>query len=299
MTVEAEVTRASVVAAGHRVSYLHAGRAGAPVVVLLHGLASDSETWDRCVAPLAQRGLEVFALDLIGHGRSDKPRRSYLLDDFADSLRDTFDALGIASATVCGHSLGGAIGAHFGYRSSERVERLVLVSAGGLGREVHPVLRAAALPVALAVLRLFTRPGLRRLYGRPRLHRMLRLTPDNITNLRRAGRALGSADGQAAFFASLRGAIAPTGQRGTLHELGALRAEVPTLIVWSEIDPVLPVAHAYATRDLLPGSRLVIFPGRGHEPHRRDVERFADEVASFVGVGRVSPGEIVVFPDGN
>lgn len=272
----------TVLAGGHAIAYVEAGPVDAPVVVLLHGLASDSDTWDRTVVPLAEHGLRVLAIDLIGHGRSDKPHRSYLLDDFADSLRDVLDVLGIATVTICGHSLGGAIAVHFGGRHPERLERLVLVSAGGLGREVHPLLRAAALPVAPAVLRVATSRRMRRVYAHPRLHRTLGLTTDNVTNLRRAGRALGTAEGQAAFFAALRGVIEPAGQRGNFMDMGTLSPDVPTLLIWNERDPVIPVAHAHAAQRHLPSSRLVVFPGAGHEPHRREPQRFADEVARFI-----------------
>lgn len=277
-----EPTARTVLAGGHAIAYVEAGPADGPVVVLLHGLASDSDTWDRTIRPLAAHGLRVLAIDLIGHGRSDKPQRSYLLDDFADSLRDILDVLGIATVTICGHSLGGAIAVHFGGRYPERLDRLVLVAAGGLGREVHPLLRAAALPVAPAVLRVATSQRLRRVYAHPRLHRTLRLTSDNVTNLRRAGRALGTAEGQAAFFASLRGVIEPAGQRGNFIDMGTLSEKVPTLLIWNERDPVIPVAHARAAQRHLPTSRLVVFPGAGHEPHRREPQRFADEVARFV-----------------
>ena len=110
----------------------------------------------------------------------------------------------------------------------------------------------------------------------------MRLTPDNLVNLRRAGRALASAEGQAAFFASLRGVIEPGGQRGSFIDMGMLADDLPTLLVWNAGDPVIPVAHARAAHEHLPGSRLVVFPERGHEPHRRSAQRFADEVADFV-----------------
>jgi pimeloyl-ACP methyl ester carboxylesterase len=274
--------RADVLVGGHVLSYLHAGAAGDPVIVLLHGLASDSETWDRAIVPLAGRGYRVLALDVLGHGHSAKPAGSYLLPDLAASVRDFLDALGIASATLCGHSLGGAIAMAVAGRYPDSVDALVLVSAGGLGREVHPLLRAAALPVAPHVLRAATRPGLRRLYARPRVHRALRLTDANLVNLRRAGRALGTRDGQTSFFAALRGVIEPGGQRGSFIDMGLLSPDVPTLFVWNAADPVIPVAHARAAHAHLPGSRLVIFPGGGHEPHRRDPTRFADEVAGFL-----------------
>lgn len=272
----------TVLAGGHAVAFVEAGPRDGPAIVLLHGLASDSATWDRAIEPLAEHGLRVLAVDLIGHGRSDKPQRSYLLNDFADSLRDLLDVVGVDVATMCGHSLGGAIAVQFADRHADRTQRLVLVSAGGLGREVHPLLRAATLPVAPAVLRLATRPGLRRIYRRPGLHRALRLTPDNVTNLRRAGRALGTDAGQAAFFAALRGVIQPSGQRGSFIDMGTLAPHVPTLLVWNAGDPVIPVGHARAAHQHLPDSRLVVFPGTSHEPHRGSAQRFADEVAGFV-----------------
>ncbi len=171
---------------------------------------------------------------------------------------------------------------HFGARYPHRVQRLVLVSAGGLGREVHPLLRAAALPVAPAVLGLALRPRLRRFYARPRLHRALRLTADNVTNLRRASRALTPTDGRAAFFAALRSVIEPGGQRGSFIEMRTLADHVPTLLVWNEGDPVIPVAHARAAHEHLPGSELVVFPDTGHEPHRRRAQRFAEVVDAFM-----------------
>jgi pimeloyl-ACP methyl ester carboxylesterase len=280
--VTAPLVRRQVRAGGRLISYQEAGPASGEAVVLLHGLASDSDTWDRAAFALGAHGLRVLAVDLLGHGQSDKPRGTYLLDDFALSLEAFLDALDIPAATLCGHSLGGAIAVHFGARFPGRVRRLVLVSAGGLGREVHPVLRAASLPIAPAVLRLALHPRLVRWYARPRLHRTLRLTPDNLTNLRRARRALGADDGRAAFFAALRGVIEPGGQRGSFIEMRALAEHVPTMFVWNAKDPVIPVSHAYAAHEHLPTSRLVVFPGGGHEPHRRDAQRFADEVAAFI-----------------
>ncbi|MDT4937680.1 MAG: hypothetical protein QOG80_1351 [Pseudonocardiales bacterium] len=269
-------------AAGRTVSFLEAGPSDGPVVLLLHGLASDSTTWDRALGPMARDGLRVVAVDLIGHGESDKPAGTYLLTDFGDSLAAFCAAAGIERATVCGHSLGGAIAVHFAYHHPERVAGLVLVSAGGLGREVHPVLRAAAVPGAERILGAAVRPSMRRLYSSPRVHRLLRLTPDNVVNLRRAGRTLGTSEGQAAFFAALRGVIEPAGQRGSFIEMRYLAEHIPTLLVWAEGDGVIPVAHAHAAHGHLPGSRLVVFPGTGHEPHRRNADAFAAAVVDFV-----------------
>jgi pimeloyl-ACP methyl ester carboxylesterase len=272
-----------VQAGAHRLAYYDTGPSDGPVVVLLHGLASDADTWDLALAPLAEKGVRALALDLVGHGESDKPGDcAYLLDDFAASLAAFLDALGLERVAVCGHSFGGAIAVHFAADYRSRISHLVLVSAGGLGREVHAALRAAALPVAPAVLRAVTGPRLRRVYRRPELHRALGLTPENVTNLRRAGRALGSASGRAAFFASLRGVIEPRGQRGSFLEMGTMPRDLPTLLVWSARDGVIPVAHARAAHAALPNSTLVVFPDGRHEPHRSNAGRFADTVARFL-----------------
>lgn len=278
-----ETNRRTVTAGGHLIAYREAGPGDGPVVVLLHGLASDADTWDKAFELLAAAGLRVLAVDLLGHGESDKPDSTYLLDDFAESLAEFLDALDIPSATLCGHSFGGAIAMFFGTRYPKRVERIVLVSAGGLGREVHPVLRAATLRFAPSLLGWALSPRMRRFYARPGVHRALRLTPDNVVNLRRAGRALGTPEGRVAFFASLRGVIEPSGQRTASQEMRTFAESVPMLLVWSEDDPVIPVAHAQAhTARAAPYSRLVVFPSRGHEPHRRNAELFAAEVAAFV-----------------
>jgi pimeloyl-ACP methyl ester carboxylesterase len=280
--VHAAAQRRTVVAGRHRLSYQECGPLEGPTVLLLHGLASDSDTWDRALLPLAECGVHVLALDLLGHGLSDKPVGGYTLDDFADSLEQFLSALGVDAVTLGGHSLGGAIAIHFGYHHPARVERLVLVAAGGLGREVHPALRAASVPGADRVLGLAMQPRMQRLYGHRQVHRALRLTSDNLVNLRRTRRSLGNVEGRAVFFSALRSVIAPAGQRGSFLEMRYLAEHVPTLLVWSERDPVIPLAHAQATHAQLPGSRLVVVPGGGHEPHRRHPDAFAAAVADFV-----------------
>src|SRR5947199_9590259 len=129
---------------GHRVVYRTAG-AGGPVVLLIHGITGNAKQWDEIVPVLAER-YTVVAPDLLGHGESAKPRGDYSLGAYAASVRDLLVALGHRRATVIGHSLGGGIAMQFSYEYPPFAERLVLVSSGGLGSEVHPLLRAATLP---------------------------------------------------------------------------------------------------------------------------------------------------------
>jgi pimeloyl-ACP methyl ester carboxylesterase len=263
-------------------SYQDLGPVDAPVVLLIHGIMSDSTTWTRAAGLLAGNGYRVLAPDLLGHGESDKGADSYQLADFAASLVTLLTELKAAEVTVVGHSFGGAVAMQLAYDHPELVRRLVLVSAGGLGRRVHPVLRAATLPGAHNLVRIVVNSRTAALYSRPRLHRSLRLSPDVVTTLGRAGRGLVSPDGRTAFFQTVKGAISPFGQRGSLLELDYVQLDLPTLIVWSERDPVLPVAHAYETHAHLRNSRLEIFPGASHQPHHHSARRFVQVVSTFI-----------------
>ena len=120
------------------------------------------------------------------------------------------------------------------------------------------------------------------LLSRRRLHRSLRLSEDVVANLGRAGSGLVTPSGQAAFFHTLRGAIDRSGQRGSMLELGSLPRSLPTLIVWSAEDPIVPVQHAYEARAYFQHSRLLIVDGASHQPHHVAAEQFAAAMAEFI-----------------
>jgi pimeloyl-ACP methyl ester carboxylesterase len=267
---------------GRRLSYQIAGPIDGPVVLLLHGLLSDSTTWQPAIGALAQRGMRVIALDQLGHGQSDKPPLRYSLDDFASSISAFLTTLGTGPVTVAGHSLGGAIAMQFAHSYPAQTARLVLVSSGGLGKQVHLILRWATLPGVSSLLRLTVNSRTARLYRAPKLHRALRLGPEAVNNLSRMGRSLVSGEGRSAFISAVRAAIRPTGQRGNMIELDYVAKLIPTLIVWSIDDPIIPVSHAHATHAHLPNSQLALFEGTSHQPHHREPERFAQAVAAFI-----------------
>src|ERR671915_1587479 len=140
---------------GHRVIYRAAG--SGPPVVLIHGMVNSSRHWRDVALRLAERHT-VIAPDLIGHGDSATPRGDYSIGAHAAAIRDLLTAIDVAAATVVGHSLGGGIAMQFFWQFPERVERLVLVSSGGLGPEVSPLLRVAAMPGASPAVALAARP---------------------------------------------------------------------------------------------------------------------------------------------
>ena len=142
---------------GHHSIYREAG--SGPNLVLIHGMINSSRHWEEVAERLAG-SYRVIAPDLIGHGDSATPRGDYSLGAHAASIRDLLAAIGVERATIVGHSLGGGVAMQFFYQFPQRTERLALISSGGLGDDVSPLLRAAALPGSGALLRLATRPRL-------------------------------------------------------------------------------------------------------------------------------------------
>jgi pimeloyl-ACP methyl ester carboxylesterase len=277
---DAALTPKEMALHGHRVSYRRGG--DGPALLLLHGIANSSETWERVAPHLADR-FTLVAPDLLGHGESATPRGDYSLGAHASGVRDVLTALGIDRVTVVGHSLGGGIAMQFAYQFPERCERLVLVSSGGLGREVHLLLRAAALPGADYVLPALTSGPLQGVgRGVGGLLRRLHISPGEDLEVLAGGFAsLDSAGARQAFLHTVRAVIEPGGQRVSAQDRLSLAALLPSLIVWGERDSIIPVAHGAAAHEAMPGSRFEVFAEAGHMPHAADPERFAALLIEF------------------
>jgi pimeloyl-ACP methyl ester carboxylesterase len=274
---------------GERVTYRRAGEG--PAIVLIHGIASSSRTWRAVIDGLAQRHT-VIAPDLLGHGSSGKPRGDYSLGAYASGIRDLLAVLDIPRCTVVGHSLGGGIAMQFAYQFPDRLERLVLVDSGGLGEEVSLALRAATLPGAELVLPLLFSP-LTRSWGRVigRAAGRLGLKPTaNVQGIVEGVDSLGDADARRAFVHTARSVIDPRGQRVDARDRLYLSRAVPTLLVWGEEDPIIPLAHGRRAHELMPNSRLEIFRKAGHFPFNDDPGRFVDVLVDFIA--STSPAQL-------
>ena len=266
---------------GHRVSYRTAG--SGPVVLLIHGIAGTSEQWAE-VAPVLAERFTVVAPDLLGHGESAKPQGDYSLGAYAAGMRDLLIALGHRRATVVGHSLGGGIAMQFVYEYPVFAERLVVVSSGGLGREVHPLLRAATLPGAELVLPLLAHArvlGAGAAVGNVLSRIGLRAGPD-IAEMARGYASLGDAEARSAFLHTVRAVIDHNGQRVSAADRLYLASMMPALIVWGRRDPLIPATHGEFAHDGMPGSRLDIFDDAGHFPHLDQPVRFAAVLGDFL-----------------
>ncbi|NBH05097.1 alpha/beta fold hydrolase [Amycolatopsis sp. SID8362] len=249
-----------------------------PAVLFLHGIGDDSSTWLELLTALAD-DYTVIAPDLLGHGFSAKPRADYSVAAYACGMRDLLTTLDVDRVTVVGHSLGGGVAMQFAYQFPERCERLVLVGSGGVGASVHPLLRLAAAPGAGLVLPLLgARPALPVLRG---LAELLRISEDLDYVVARYLR-LAEPETRSAFLRTLRSVVDWRGQVVNMLDRCYLTEGIPTLLVWGTEDRVVPSGHALRAHRAMPGSRLVLFEGAGHFPHRSDPERFAATLREFL-----------------
>jgi len=249
-------------------------------IILIHGIGGSVEAWTPNINVLAQHH-RVYAIDLVGFGRSDKPSMPYSFSYMARFVNDFIQAQHIDRATVIGHSLGGGVSLQFTIQFPDRVEKLVLVSSGGLGRELNLLLRLATLPV---IGELLTRPSRKRTaqFLKECIHDPALVTDDLVELFYQMAVLPGA---QKSFLATLRADVNLRGlradaMRSIQHDLATITA--PTLIVWGQQDRIVPVAHAHAAERRIPNAELRILDPCGHMPQFERAEEFNALVLGFL-----------------
>jgi pimeloyl-ACP methyl ester carboxylesterase len=264
------------------IAYTIAGT-GEPVL-LVHGLGGTRRTWDHVLDELAASHT-VIAPDLPGHGDSDAPSGDYSLGALAASLRDLLIVLGHPSATVIGHSLGGGIALQFAYQFPERTDRLVLISSGGLGPQLTPMLRAATLPGAQTVV-----AGLARV-PEPLTRRALSVVSSLAPALLAGPDAEPVAEGlhrlshagqRRTFIRTARTVINWRGQSVSATQHLRQLAGLPILLAWGNDDKTIPPQHHRAVADLLTDPHLLEIGGAGHYPHETAADQLLAALHRFL-----------------
>ena len=262
---------------GVRLHWVELGESSANApLVLLHGLNDCYLTWRNLAQPLA-RDRRVIMLDLPGHGLSARPDAGYELSWYAHVVARWLDAQHLESVDVVGHSFGGGVAQVMLLECPTRIRRLVLVSSGGLGREITPALRLAAIPWVVEHL---GQP-----FMGPATGVALRatgdvLSKDEIASLSAMNAQRGSAR---AFARTVRDIIDWRGQRHTFYQHVKELPQLPPMAVfWGARDSVIPASHARALADRLDGLRVVLFDGCGHYPHHEQPERFLGALQAFL-----------------
>jgi pimeloyl-ACP methyl ester carboxylesterase len=249
-------------------------------LLLVHGLGGNRRTWRHLVDALA-RTHTVIAPDLPGHGDSDAPAGDYSLGAHATALRDLLVSIGLTSATIIGHSLGGGIALQFAYQFPERTERLVLISSGGLGSQLTPALRAVTLPAAgtvVAALALIP-PALTR--------RVLPVMPALIARQDAPAVADGLRDLTDArlrrtFIRTARTVIDWRGQTVSAVRHLVMLAGLPVLVAWGSEDKTIPPRHHEAIAAATPAFHTAEIADAGHYPHETAPERLLPAIQTFL-----------------
>ena len=250
-----------VTAADTQVRYYQAG--SGPPLILLHGLGGAAVVWYCNVEPLA-RGHTVYAPDLPGHGASEEPPWRYSLEGSIRFLEEFMGALGLRSASLVGNSLGGLIALALAVERPERVRRLVLEDAAGLGREVIGFLRLLSAPILGELLVSDSRNSVKWVL-RQVVHNRAHITERLVDLIYRERSRPGN---RAALLKVLRAGVSPLGLKPSVNLTSRLgQLQVPTLVIWGREDRIFPLAHGRRAARLLPQGQLRVFEQCGHWPH--------------------------------
>jgi len=265
---------------GERVAYLDEGQG--EVILLLHGMAGSSQTWRSVMGPLSRK-YRVVAPDLLGHGNSAKPRSDYSLGAFAVFLRDLLDELGVAQATIVGHSLGGGVAMQFVYQHPDYCQRLILIGSGGLGPDVGWILRLLSAPGAELILPIIAPPPVLSVGEQVRSWFTKRgIGSPRGAEMWSAYSSLADAETRQAFLRTLRSVVDYRGQAVSALNRLHVRDDMPTMAIWGDSDAVIPVDHAYAVQETRPDVRLEVLPGVGHFPQVECPMVVVDLIEDFI-----------------
>ncbi len=258
------VQNREVTVAGLRMHYQAEGPAEGPVVVLVHGLGGRAEDWRHLAPILAKAGYRVYLPDLIGYGRSEKPAGfSYSVRDEADIVVDFLDAVGLKQVDLGGWSMGGAITQHMAFRHPERVRRLMLFDSAGI-YELPRWNIALFTPTTPAEV--------------DQLYQLLMPHPPPVPGF--VARDILRVSDHRAWIIHRALATMLTGQDATDNMLPQLK--MPVLILWGELDRIMPLSQGETMHELVPQSELDVIPGCGHLAPGQCAPQIAPKVLGFL-----------------
>jgi 2-hydroxy-6-oxonona-2,4-dienedioate hydrolase len=249
----------SIAAGGVHTRYLEAGRKDAPALVFIHGTGGHLETFNRNVFEHA-RHFRVLALDMVGHGFSSKPDHPYEIRHYVEHLDNFLTAVGVDRAHLHGESLGGWIAAQYAIDHPERVNRLVLNTAGGLNTDEQVMQRVYS--VTMNAVRNASIETVRK-----RLEWLVhdpRDIPDDLVELRLAIYT------QPGFEQAMENILClqhmEIRMRNVLTDESLSRIRSSTLVIWTEHDPTAPIETGARFAKAIPDAQLVVLKGCAHWP---------------------------------
>lgn len=254
-------------ARGVRTRYLHAGDPSKPALVLLHGSGGHAEAYVRNLEAHAEH-FSTWSIDMLGHGYTDKPGHPLEVAHYVDHLLAVFDAIGADKVYLSGESLGGWVAARAAADHPERIERLVLNTAGGSQADPEVMKRIITLSMAAA-----ENPDWDTVQAR-----ITWLMADKSKGYDDIVASRQKVYQQPGFVAAMSNIMAlqdPEIRARNLlgpPEYGAITA--PTLVLWTSDDPTADVSEGRRISEMIPGARFEVMPGCGHWPQYEDAKTF-------------------------
>lgn len=254
-------------AGGVRTRFLHAGREGNPVLIFLHGTGGHAEAYVRNLEAHAEH-LDVYAIDMLGHGYTAKPDYDYEVPRYVAHLAGFLDAIGAPRASLSGESLGGWVASHFAVAHPERTERLVLNTAGGDKINMEALARLREMSMAAV-----EDPSWERLRGRLEwlMHDKSLVHDDLIASRQRIYASL-DMERAMAHILSMHTPEARRRYALTPEQWASIKA--PTLVLWTSHDPTATVEVGRALASFIPGAKFVVMQDCGHWPQFEDAATF-------------------------
>lgn len=253
---------------GIRIPYVEQGNEDGVPLILLHGYTDSWRSFEP-ILPLLPRSIHAFVPTQRGHGDADRPEAGYAPEDFASDMAAFMDKVGIEAAVLAGHSMGGSIAQRFAVDHPDRTLGLVLMASfatlqGNAGMEEFWASSVSKLvdPIAYDFVREFQVSTAARSVPAAFLDAVVQ---ESLKVPARIWRA--------AFDGMLKLDISED-----LRKISA-----PTLILWGDLDSVMPAEEQEALADAIEGSRIVVYPGTGHAVHWDDPDRAAADIAVFCG----------------
>ncbi len=262
-----EFSQGYVLAGGIRTRYLHAGQAGQPPLIFLHGTGGHAECYSRNLIAHGAH-FDTWAIDMIGHGYSDKPARPYEIAVYVEHLRAFMDERGFERAHLSGESLGGWVAARFALTYPERVARLVLNTTGGATMNPAVMQRIKTLTMAAV-----TDPEWDTVKARLE---WLMADPATVTDdLIACRQAIYRAPGMLEAMPHILCLQEPEiRQRNNLTDAEWRAIAAPALVLWTDKDPTAAAVVGERRARLIPGAEFALMKGCGHWPQFEDPETF-------------------------
>ncbi|HEX6324083.1 MAG TPA: alpha/beta hydrolase [Vicinamibacterales bacterium] len=256
---------------------------GEETFLLLHGFGTSLETWHDVRPALARRG-RVLMLDLKGFGRSSKPADAvYTPADQADIVAAFISERRLSRIVLAGHSYGGGVALlshdRLARQGRDAVKALILIDAALYRQELPFFIEGLRVPLLNRLFLALTTPEFRARFTLRRIYRNQEAVTDE--RVERHARFL---DAPGAREASIQVAMQINNLDFEKVERAVRAVRVPTLIVWGERDPVIPIANAHRLHDAIEHSRLEVIPASGHVPHEEYPETTLGAIFGFLGM---------------